>query len=506
MNAVDVAAVQRVREARRIVRDRASGAIGIDGDGDVVGWLPPLYPEWLGDRSFAEAHGIRFPYATGSMANGIATPRLVVAVARAGMLGFYGAAGLAPHEVEAGVVAIEKALEGRTTGWGANLIHSPAEPELEAKVAELYLRRGVRTVEASAFLQLTPSVVRLAASGLRVEGERIVRPRHVVAKVSRPEVARPFMTPAPAEILAHLRDRGQLTDAEAALASRVPIANDVTVEADSGGHTDNRPLVAILPAILALRDQCEAALGTPGAIRVGAAGGLGTPAAVAAAFALGAAYAMTGSINQAAVESGLSDEGKRMLAQADLADVAMTAAADMFEQGVKLQVLRRGSLFAVRANRLYELYRSHDSLEALPEATRRELEDRILGASIESVWRDTEAFWRDREPAQCDRAASDARHRMALVFRWYLGMSSRWAITGDRTRHADYQIWCGPAMGAFNRWVAGSFLEDVAQRSAAQIARNLLEGAAVVTRAHQLRTCGVAVPPAAFEFRPRKLA
>ena len=120
------------------------------------------------------------------------------------------------HEVEAGVAEIERAMEGRTAGWGANLIHSPAEPELEAKVAELYLRRGVCTVEASAFLQLTPSVVRLAASGLRVEDQRIVRPRRVVAKVSRPEVARPFMSAAPADILAHLRDRGQLTEAEAA--------------------------------------------------------------------------------------------------------------------------------------------------------------------------------------------------------------------------------------------------------------------------------------------------
>src|SRR5262245_3265920 len=71
VTAAELAAVQRVRDARRIVRDR-SGAISIDGDGDLVGWLPPLYPEWLGDRSFAEAHGIRFPYATGSMANGIA--------------------------------------------------------------------------------------------------------------------------------------------------------------------------------------------------------------------------------------------------------------------------------------------------------------------------------------------------------------------------------------------------------------------------------------------------
>src|SRR5262249_19118842 len=97
-NAVDLCALARISQARRIVRERASGAIRTDDDGGMGGWLPPLYPEWLGDRSFAEAHGIRFPYATGSMANGIATPRLVIAVARAGMLGFYGAAGLSPHE------------------------------------------------------------------------------------------------------------------------------------------------------------------------------------------------------------------------------------------------------------------------------------------------------------------------------------------------------------------------------------------------------------------------
>src|SRR5262249_12614523 len=175
-----------------------------------------------------------------------------------------------------------------------------------------------------------------------------------------------FMSPAPADMLAALRDRGQLTETEAELASRVPVASDVTVEADSAGHTDNRPLGVLLPVILGLRDEIEAQLGMPGAVRVGAAGGLGAPAAVAAAFALGAAYVMTGSVNQAAVESGLSDDGRRMLAEADLADVAMAAAADMFELGVKLQVLRRGTLFAARANRLYEIYRAHESLEQVP--------------------------------------------------------------------------------------------------------------------------------------------
>jgi hypothetical protein len=61
-------------------------------------------------------------------------------------------------------------------------------------------------------------------------------------------------------------------------------------------------------------------------------------------------------------------------------------------------------------------------------------------------------------------------------------------------------------MGAFNRWVRGSFLEDPAQRGVVQIGRNLLEGAAVVTRTHQLRTAGVAVPASAFCVRPRRLS
>ena len=94
---------------------------------------------------------------------------------------------------------------------------------------------------------------------------------------------------------------------------------------------------------------------------------------------------------------------------------------------------------------------------------------------------------------------------MALIFRWYLGSSSRWAVEGDTTRRTDYQLWCGPAVGAFNRWTAGSFLAEAGERSVTQIALNLLEGAAVVTRAHQARTYGVPVPAGAFTFVPRRL-
>jgi trans-AT polyketide synthase, acyltransferase and oxidoreductase domains len=65
--------VHRVRETVSVVRladGGMSAAVGNPQSLPVVGVLPPLYPEWLGDRSFPEAHGLRFPYASGEMANG----------------------------------------------------------------------------------------------------------------------------------------------------------------------------------------------------------------------------------------------------------------------------------------------------------------------------------------------------------------------------------------------------------------------------------------------------
>ncbi|MDF6022580.1 PfaD family polyunsaturated fatty acid/polyketide biosynthesis protein [Streptomyces sp. JH34] len=504
------ASVRQIRDHAHIVTGPTGRELGLvtgpRPPGDVVGTLPPLYPEWLGGRTFCEAHGVRFPYVAGEMANGIATTRMVVAMARAEMLGFFGAGGLGLTEVETAVRELAAELGGMPN-WGVNLIHSPNEPGLEHRVARLLLRHSVPCVSASAYMDLTPAVVLCSAAGLRSDPDgRILRRTRIFAKVSRPEVAARFLSPAPPGLLRPLVESGELTAEEAALAVRVPVAEDLTVEADSGGHTDNRPLAALLPRILGLREETARHFGYTRAVRIGAAGGLGTPDGVAAAFALGAEYVVTGSVNQVAVEAGLSDDAKAMLAEADIADVIMAPSADMFEAGVRLQVLRRGTLFAQRAGHLYEAYRAHPSLEALPTQLRTKLERDVFRAPVDEVWALTRRFWQERDPSEADRAERDPRHRMALVFRWYLGNSSRWAITGDSARRGDYQIWCGPAMGAFNRWTADSFLADPAERTVVQIALNLLEGAAVATRAHQLRTYGVPVPPSASAFTPCRLA
>lgn len=473
---------------------------------DLLAVLPPIYPEWLGEREFGASHGVRFPYVIGEMARGIATAQMTIEGVRAGGMAFFGSAGLDLAAIEQGVRDIQNVLGPEAGGWGANLIHNIQDDDLELATVNLFHRLGVRCVSASAFMRLTPAIVLYAAKGLRRGvGGQIVRAGRIFAKVSRDEVARQFLSPAPETMLRALVAEGRITAEEADLASGIPIAEDITAEADSGGHTDNRPLTVLLPRLIGLRDEIVAAYRYPVVPRVGAAGGLGTPAAVAAAFAVGAAYVVTGSINQSAVESGLSADGRSLLALAESTDVAMAPAADMFEMGVTVQVLKRGTMFAQRGQRLADFYRRYSSFEEAPAHELQNLETAVLGRSIDAIWADTQTFFATRDPRQVARAEGDPKHRMALVCRWYLFNGAQWAREGHTERRADYQIWCGPAMGAFNEWVRGSFLEPVQARSVRQIALNLLEGAATVTRAGQLRAAGVTMPASAFDFRPRPL-
>lgn len=465
---------------------------------ELLATLPPYLPAQLGDPGFQQAYGTRFCYMAGAMANGIASAELVIALGQAGLLASFGAGGLVPARIEQAIITIQAALPHGP--YAFNLIHSPSEEALERAAVDLYLRYGIQTIEASAFLGLTAPLVRYRAAGLRRAADgTITATNRVIAKVSRLEVATIFLKPAPASLLQQLVTAGQLTPEQAELASQVPMADDITVEADSGGHTDRRALVCLLPAVLALRNQLQAEVEAtnPAAppVRIGAAGGISTPEAVLGAFAMGAAYVVTGSVNQSCREAGTSDHVRAVLAQVSMTDVLMAPAADMFELGVKLQVAKKGTLFGLRAQKLYDLYVAYPSWEAIPAAERATLEKTILREPFEAIWEHCRAFFTERDPEQLTLAADNPKRKLALVFRWYLGLSSVWANQGRPGRELDYQIWCGPAMGAFNQWVQGTRLEAWENRQVVDIAHQLLHGATYLSRLHYLTLAGLHLAP-----------
>ena len=425
--------------------------VAVQGAQRLVGYVPALRPEQLGDPGFRASHGLTYAYVAGAMANGVGSEEVVEAMARAGMVGFFGAAGLSPGRIEVAIERIQRNVGDRP--YGFNLIHTPSEPQNEAEVVELYLRRNVRLVSAAAYIDLSLPLIRYRVAGIsRDSAGTVITPNKVIAKVSRIEVARKFFSPPPADMLKTLVDDRFITHRQAAMATEIPVAEDLTAEADSGGHTDNQPAISLVPIMLALADEMQARHGYRTPLRLGVAGGIATPESTAAAFAMGAAYVLTGTINQACVEAGTSPAVREMLARSSQADVTMAPAADMFEMGVQVQVLKWGTMFAVRARNLYRLYRAYVSLDEIPAASRLILERDYFRSTLAEAWTKTRDYFAVRDPEQVVRAERDPKHRMALVFRSYLGQTSRWANSGEASRKGDYQIWCGPAMGAFNGW------------------------------------------------------
>ena len=464
--------------------------------------VPAMQVGQFGDPAFIQNYGLSMAYMTGAMANGIASEELVISAGKAGLLGSFGAAGLVPSRIEEAINKIQKALPNGP--YTFNLIHSPSEDAIERGAVDMFLKYGVATVEASAFLGLTPNIVRYRVAGLsRNSKNQLIISNRVIAKISRTEVASKFMAPAPDVILRKLVEEGSITEEQAQLAAHVPMADDITVEADSGGHTDNRPLVLLLPAILTLAEQFQQKYGYAQAIRVGAAGGIGTPASALAAFMMGAAYVVTGSVNQSCLEAAASKYSKNLLSQAEMTDVTMAPAADMFEMGVDLQVLKRGTMFPMRAKKLYQLYKNYGSIEEIPQHERLKLEQQVFRSSLDEIWRETEEHFNARDPHQIERARNHPKRKMALIFRWYLGLSSRWSNSGEQGREADYQIWAGPAMGAFNDWVKGSYLERVSNRKTVEVAWHIMSGAAYLYRLRLLQIQGVLVPPACEIYTPQ---
>ncbi|MAT45693.1 MAG: 2-nitropropane dioxygenase [Anaerolineaceae bacterium] len=494
---------------------RLGGQIFITGDpgfssdnseieAERLAYLPAVPANALGDEAFKQTYGVKYAYYSGAMANAIASVEMVITLGKNGMMGSYGSAGMPIDRIKTAIQDIQSALPNGP--YAVNLIHTPFEPGLELKLVELYLEYGVPVLEASAYMDMSYSLVYYRAAGLSLgEDGQVKIKNRIIAKVSRKEVASRFMNPAPQEYLDQLMMDGKITPLQAELAKTVPVADDITVEADSGGHTDNRPLVGLIPTMIALRDRIQAERQYTVPVRVGAGGGISTPASALAAFEMGAAYVVTGSINQACVESGASEHTRKLLAQADMADVIMAPAADMFEMGVKVQVLKRGTMFAMRASKLYEIYSRYENIETIPAADREKIEKTIFRRNLDDVWADTAEFFKQRDPKQLVRAEEDGHYKMALIFRWYLGLSSRWSVVGEAGREMDFQIWCGPSMGSFNEWVQGTYLEKPENRYVVDVILQILNGAAYLKRVNLLQSQGVQLSSEIVKVYPTKV-
>ena len=444
-----------------------------------------LLASHLGNENFRKDYGVKYSYVAGSMYRGTASKELIIRMGKAGMLSFLGTGGMSLENIANDIDVIQANLtDGQP--YGMNLLHHLANPELELKTIELFLEKGIKNIEASAFMQMTESLVYYHASGLeRNQNKEIIRKHRILAKISRPEVAELFMSPAPEKLLNRLLESGRITEEQATIAKQIPISYDICVEADSGGHTDGGIAMVLLPAIQQLRNDLQEKFGYSKSIRIGLAGGIGTPQSAASAFIMGADFVLTGSINQCTVEAGTSQEVKDLLQAINVQDTEYAPAGDMFEIGAKVQVLKKGVLFPARANKLYKLYTQYNSLEEIPAKTLAQLEKSYFKKPISLIWEETKEYLlKSGKSSEISKAEKMPKHKMSLVFRWYFGHSSRVAFNGDLTNKVNFQIHTGPSLGAFNQWVKGTNLESWRNRHVDEIGEKLMDETASLLQAN----------------------
>lgn len=432
----------------------------------------------LGSAAFREAYGVDYAYVVGGMHHAIASVDLVARLADARVLSFLGTAGLDATRIEESVLALRNRV-GPAAPFGLNLTFSTSSARAEADVIDISLRTGVHALEISAYVQITDALVRYRLQGARVDDDRACAPNRLLAKATRPDVARMFFEPPPPTIVERLLARGEITAAEAAAAPLLPMADDVCAVGDSGGYTDMAALLVLLPALRRLRDASALTLsGSAVPVRIGAGGGIGAPPAAAAAFLLGADFVLTGSVNACTVESGLSSRAKELLQNLDVHDTTYAPSADLFELGGRVRVMKKGVLSHARANKLYDVWRTHDSWESVSPALRTQIEERYLLATFDEAY----ALARAAAPADAPGTEPDPdpRQRMALVFRWYCDNALRLAVDGTPGREVDYQVWCGPALGAANQWLREAGLGAWQDRHADEICRRLMDEASTI--------------------------
>ncbi len=430
----------------------------------------------FGDDDFKKDYGIKYAYVAGGIHHGISSPDFVIRMAKAGLVAYFGTGGLAISQIESAIKQIQSSISERE-GYGVSVICNNNHPDTENAIVDLLLEYQVQNVEVVDCIQATAALLRYRLKGLsRQPNGDVVSAHRILARVTHPEVATLFLSPAPERLVNKLLAEKKITPQQAELAARVPLADDICIESNSGWHSDNGTAQVLLPVVLKLRDEMQTTHAYRRKVRVGSADGIGTPSAVAAAFLLGADFVLTDTLNQCSVEARLSEPAKDLLEQVNVQDTDYAPAREMFELGAKVRVLKKGLLFPARANKLYDLYKQHNSLDEIDEKTKKQLQEKYFKRTFSEVISEIRSSSDDA--SQIAEAERNPKYKMALVFKWYLDHSLRLALTGNDGGRVDYQIQCVPALGAFNHWSKGTRFEKWRNRHVDQIAESLMEGAA----------------------------
>jgi PfaD family protein len=481
-----------------ILANYSGKTVGLSDEGEVKsdkpdptklickGIIPSVSPETLGSARFRHRFGLKYSYIAGGMASAISSKEMVIKLAKSGYLGTYGTNGLDLETIENDLIKIKSIIPEKPFAF--NIVHNIIDDEFEMNLIRMFLKYKINIIEVSSFSDITLPLVYFRVVGMkeRLEGGFIIGNK-IIAKVGRIEIAEKFLKPAPRNIVNELLRMNLITDRQAQLANKIPMVDAITMEGDSARNSNGGNILYKFPELNKLRDYTLRKNNINYDVFLGAAGGIGSHISAYNMFNIGADYIVTGSINQCSVESGTSDKVKNLLASSMISDIIKAPYFNNLEYSTDIYVLKKGTLFPMRANTLYDFYKKSKTIEELSKDDLIKLEKQIFKKSINTVLHDSKEYFKNNKLSNIEKLSKET---MLLILKWYLTITYNWSKLDDETKQLDYQIWTSPAMGIFNLWVKDTYLENHKNRYVTDIADIILKGAAYLQRANIFKIFG----------------
>ena len=202
----------------------------------------------LGSKVFRETYNLKESYVIGTMGRGISGASLLKSASKQGLLAIGGCDGLTTEKIR-NLIQKSGGNDESCAMQGFSLSYSYSEKN-ETELINLYLEENIKLLFVSGYSTVSKNLVRYRVKGLTKDiNGKLCENTHIMASVSRTEVAESFMKPAPDRIIDALLKDGEITKEQALLAKDIPISRDICVEADGGGYTNHVSMFAAFPAI-----------------------------------------------------------------------------------------------------------------------------------------------------------------------------------------------------------------------------------------------------------------
>ena len=429
----------------------------------------------LGNQDFERTLNLKFPYVCGSMYYGIASPEMIIRLAKAGMLGFIGTSICNIESIKRDINIIKNKLDGEVFGLGVTYNQNVNE---ENSIYNLILSEDIKIIEISDYMSITKNLIKYRVKGMQKSNySNVMQPHHVMAKVSRIEMAELFLKPAPSDIIEALLEAGEITQNEAECAACVPVADFVSITSENDIHISSVPNFMLLSEIKKLSREIQKEYLFSKCSYIGIAGGIGNPDVIALSFLLGADYVVSGSINQCCKQANISDITKNILATVDIHDCEYVPDLKNMELGIKMNVVRKGLLFPARANKLFDLYKRYNAIDEIEADVIHSIETRIFKKNINTFSKESEKFFSESELKTFN---TNPKSKLLHIIKCYYQVALHDAIEGNENNKINFLIKCNPTMGFFNRWAKGKSIENWIDRDVDKIGIMMLEEASTI--------------------------